>query len=204
MRLHVEECRRDGDDPYQSCWVDPFEDLPLGSDFGMTITVGDDPKTKQLIQGPQWPEEQDTRFIRGFVTDFGKASGNATLRDVLELMLTPNQRIEKKYGPDWFFKDDTLQALDDAMARVEAQSQLQAQEGEGDDHDERQHGLATSTLFIKPLQHRYQMVVLPSLGKAPSSASIILAVQVTLADHVIKGFVLAAVIGYILRHLGLM
>lgn len=117
-----------------SIWCPPSESLSLGSSFGLTIMFGDGHASEQIIQGPQWQVyERDTQIVRGFITNFGKTSSSATLRDVLDQMITmrPFKDHHEAYRKEQEasaliimnkIKLDVLGVLDKAIDRFQAQS----------------------------------------------------------------------------------
>ncbi|KAG8162818.1 hypothetical protein KVR01_007296 [Diaporthe batatas] len=107
--------------------------VPLGSEFGVTIEVGDSLEP-YLLQGARThesrrPERDDTSLIMFFVSRFQKASGTATLKDMVKVLVNPDmirrQRPldEYKGNKSWYQGElrrecRFLQAIDDALARV--------------------------------------------------------------------------------------
>lgn len=107
----------------QQPWVargKELDGIDVGKRFGVVVTVGDD-REGQLIQGPQWSSEwHDTRIIRLLILNFGTASGEATLRDILERMLTPNDKEGISMERQRQDRDLALGALDEALVVKES------------------------------------------------------------------------------------
>lgn len=126
----------------QESWIATGKDLDgvdVGERFGVIVTVGDD-REGQLIQGPQWlSERHDTRIIRLLIFNFGTTSGEATLRDILDKMLTPSDKEEISMERQRQDRDLALQALDEALVVKESAAmlattneELKGEEGNGD------------------------------------------------------------------------
>lgn len=96
-------------------------DMPSCSRYEMTIELGDAHEL-EYIQVPQGPGEEHIRLGRFFEKLFGTPSGNATLKDLLEIFLTSDDYDVFAH----MLHDDTkhekardcLKAIDDALARV--------------------------------------------------------------------------------------
>lgn len=144
-------------------WIMPGKDLDaidLGKRFGVIVTVGDD-REGQLIQGPQWSNDiHFTRIIRLLILNFGTASGEASVRDIVAKLLTleEDDRIGiKSESRDLSAEinrknrlqmvDDVLQKLDEAPGGKESSARLRTPDeelkGEGGNGDVTFGGLPT-------------------------------------------------------------
>lgn len=158
----------------------------LGSEFGVTIEVGDS-REPELLQGartnePRQPGEKDTRLVSFFVSRFRKASGTATLRDVVEELFKPDMTSCHYTGDSWrnWYEEELrkqrryLKAVDDALARVGAldnqpdvcssggqnENGQIPDTGEGDDQPSPSHWVSLRNYF-----RGWQIVTIPILGK---------------------------------------
>lgn len=104
----------------QQPWIvrgDDLDDIDLGKRFGVIVTAGDN-REGQLIQGPQWSNSlRDTRIIRLLILNFGLASGEASLRDILDKMLTPYDDGEIDMKPKSRDRSDEIRVEEQRMAR---------------------------------------------------------------------------------------
>lgn len=171
------------------------EESPFGSDFGVTIEVGDTSEP-ELIQGPRPHEpgrtvEEDTQLIHFFVGYFQRDSGTATLRDVVEVLLEPDMTRCPYTGDkraSWYEEESELQrqcleAIDDALSRVgtlpliDTEGDLRAPKGRNEvrgDLDKGESDYQPSRsywLSIRNYLHDCQTVTIFSLGKTQTCHS---------------------------------
>lgn len=136
-------------------WVEHDARMPPRSQFGMTMEVGDSNEPLR-IQGPQWRSKDDLRLFWFCVDNFGKLSGSATLRDILEVLLKLHlsrldtshrrrQRARKTFEEEKEIPRLCLQAVDEALARVDELSTIDTQSNSGAMRDATEDGQRPDT-----------------------------------------------------------